>query len=60
MRIRMLFFIGFSALAIMIAIKSVGFGERLFVDDGTRSASVLPLDKETSKRDFQTATFGLG
>lgn len=60
MPLRLVTLLGFGALAIMIGMKSLGRGEKLSVDDGTRSAPVLPLDKESSKRDFETATFGLG
>ena len=58
--LRLVTLLGFGATASLVAIKSLGRGEKLSVDDGTRSAPVLPLDRETSKRDFQTATFGLG
>lgn len=52
--------LGFGATASLIGIKSMGRAEKLAVDDGTLSTPVLPLDKETSKREFRTATFGLG
>ena len=58
--LRLVALLGFGATASLVGVKSLGRGENLSVDDGTPSASVLPLDRETSKRDFQTATFGLG
>lgn len=34
--------------------------QELVPEDGTVSAALLPLDLETSKIDYETATFGLG
>jgi len=34
--------------------------ETLVPEDTTVSATVLPLDRDTSKIDYQTATFGMG
>lgn len=34
--------------------------ETLVAEDATVSASVLPLDHDTSKIAFETATFGMG
>ncbi len=36
------------------------FGECLALEDGTVSARVLPLDRASAGREFETATFGLG
>ncbi len=58
MPLRLAIYLTLSVLAIMmIELKSQ---EKLSLDDGTRSATVLPLDKKSSKRKYETATFGLG
>ena len=48
------------ALAAMIGLNSRNQNEVLPAADGIPSATKLPLDKATSQREFQTATFGLG
>ena len=35
-------------------------GEELVLEDGTISAKQLPFDNETSRLDYETATFGMG
>ena len=35
-------------------------GEELVLEDGQISAKLLPFDQETSRIDYQTATFGMG
>ena len=53
-------FWGFTLFALMTPLKAQDRREKLPVDDGKRGVAALPLDKETSSRAFQTATFGLG
>ena len=61
MSLRLLTLLFISAAALfMIGIKSQGREEKLSLDDGTLSTPVLPFDKKTSKRKYETATFGLG
>ena len=43
-----------------LAMNTRMFGEKLVVEDGTSAATELPLDRESSKVKFETATFGLG
>ncbi len=49
-----------SALGIMIGLNASSRDETLPVEDGRSAAAVLPLDRDSSKTAFQTATFGLG
>lgn len=46
-------------ITIMFGFKSLR-GEKLVTEDGTVSAVTLPLDLETSKVPYETATFGMG
>ena len=34
--------------------------EKLVIEDGSVSATVLPLDESTSRIAYETATFGIG
>ncbi len=47
-----------------IIVAMLGFniiaGEKLVTENGQVAASSLPLDKETSKTAYETATFGIG
>lgn len=56
---RKFFIIITSVIAAMIGHKTIG-QEDLVTEDGKVAAQGLPLDKETSKIAFQTATFGIG
>ncbi len=48
------------ALLSVLAMNTRMFGEKLVVEDGKSAATELPLDRESSKVKFETATFGLG
>jgi len=43
----------------MIGYRTIG-QEELVTEDGNITAQALPLDKETSKLAYETATFGIG
>lgn len=60
MRTSTLAFLALCALATMIGMKALSRNEALEVHDGTPATGVLPLDRETSRVAFETATFGLG
>ncbi len=46
------------SITIMIGYRTLG--ENLVTEDGKIAASILPLDLETSKVAYETATFGMG
>ena len=46
-------------ITIMIGYKTIG-QEKLVRKDGKVTAQALPLDKESSKIAYETATFGIG
>lgn len=46
-------------IVVMIGYRSIG-GESLVKENGKVSATTLPLDLETSKIAYETATFGIG
>ena len=48
-----------SAIAAMIGYNSIA-KEELVTENGKVTALSLPFDQETSKRAYQTATFGIG
>ncbi len=48
-----------SVITVMIGYNSIA-KEELVTEDGQVNAQSLPLDHETSKRAYQTATFGIG
>jgi len=47
------------SIAAMITHHTIG-KEALVTEDGKVSAQALPLDKESSKVSYETATFGIG
>jgi len=59
MRIRLLLYASVAALLGMATFSAFG-GEKLAKEDGEVSAIKLPLDAQTAKVKFETATFGLG
>jgi hypothetical protein len=48
-----------SVISAMIGYNSIA-NEQLVTEDGNVNAQNLPLDKETSKLSYETATFGIG
>ena len=48
-----------SVISAMIGYNSIA-NEQLVTEDGKVTAQSLPLDKETSKLSYETATFGIG
>ena len=48
-----------SIISAMIGYNSIA-NEQLVTEDGNVNAQTLPLDKETSKLSYETATFGIG
>ena len=46
------------SITIMIGYRTLG--ENLVTENGKVAALALPLDKETSKVAYETATFGMG
>jgi len=47
------------SITIMIGYRTLG-GEKLVAENGQVAALTLPLDLETSKVAYETATFGMG
>ena len=47
------------SITIMIGYRTLG-GEKLVAENGQVAARTLPLDLETSKIKYETATFGMG
>jgi hypothetical protein len=56
---RKFFFIISTIITTMIGHKTIA-NEQLVTEDGNVNAQTLPLDKETSKLSYETATFGIG
>ena len=56
MRNLLLLLLGVAGLASLQMIMS----ETLVPEDGTITAATLPLDKDTSTSEFESATFGMG
>ncbi|MGB2402875.1 MAG: hypothetical protein ACPIA7_05635 [Akkermansiaceae bacterium] len=54
----------FTIIFTIIITAMIGYNsiakEELVTEDGKVSAKSLPLDQETAKRSYQTATFGIG
>ena len=48
-----------SVISAMIGYNSIA-NEQLVTEDGNVNAQTLPLDRETSKLSYETATFGIG
>ena len=48
-----------SVISAMIGYNTIA-NEQLVTEDGNVNAQNLPLDKETSKLSYETATFGIG
>jgi len=46
-------------ITIMIGYKTIG-QEKLVTEDGKVTAQALPLDTESSKIAYETATYGIG
>lgn len=59
MKARVTFRIILAAIAVMIGIAAIN-GENLVKEDGTVSATKLPMDQENAKASYETATFGMG
>ena len=60
MNLKTITYTAITSIAIMFGIKSILNAEKLVTEDGTVSATTLPLDQETAKVKYHTATFGMG
>lgn len=52
-------YIVIATITIMIGYTAIN-SETLVTENGKVAAQILPLDKETSKLAYETATFGIG
>ena len=60
MLVRFWVYFAAGALVVMLGMNTRMFGEKLVLEDGKSAATELPLDLDSSKVKFETATFGLG